>query len=1112
MKTIDMKQIFRIALLLILVLPFAQNSAKGWAQGLVSGTVHELFGGSKEPLVGVNVSVVNAQNRTLTGTITDMDGKYSLKMPPGQKLTLVFSFIGMQPQRISYTGQTKLDVTLKEDSRSLKDVVVVGERQQRSEMGISKKAFTGSAQTIKMDEVLETMPVNSVEEALQGQLAGVDILSGGDPGAKGSIRIRGTATLNTSADPLIVINGVPYNTDIADDFDFATANTEDFADMLSLNPNDIESIEVLKDAASTAIYGTKGANGVLLITTKRGSRGKPRFTFSNKTTVNIEPSSIPMLSGDEYTAYMQDAIWNTANARGLSSSGNLLNMLFDDEQAYAIGYHPEWSYFDEYNVNTDWLGAIKQNVVTTDNNFSLSGGGEKASYRFSMGYATQDGTTKGTGMTRMTSSLRIGYDFSDKFNVSSEFTYSDTQNDASYFNSGSLRTESMRKMPNKSPYYIDDETKQPTDIYFTYQDATEFQGAFSGSKNYHPIAAVDVSFNNTNTKEEKITFSPTYRILVDDRKQPILTLSGYVSMKFKTVKTRKFLPQEVTGVTIESPYSNQSYDGYTNNFSLQTESKLLYNQSFLEGKHTIVAAALWKTAQSTGSSYATQVYGAASSGMSDPITGGTIYSSSLNSSSSESRTLSAISNLNYTFDGWLTFNGTWNYEGTSAIATTNRWGLFSSYGGALNLQDLPFIRENEKMRWMNIFKLRGSWGQSGKAPSGTAPYVGTYTALGTKYGTYSPIVPSKITLTDLKWETSTEKDFGIDLEFWENKIKMTFDYYVKDTKDLLQKSVKVSSASSYASIAYTNDGKMRNTGWEYRIDWEAFKNKDWRVSLNFNINRNKNEIVELPGNITSESYTFRNGTYANKLVAGTPIGSFFGYRYLGVYQNTEETYARDAEGNVMLDINKNPLTMQNGSIQCFPGDAKYEDINHDGVIDKNDIVYLGNCNPMLTGGGGGDVSYKSPIGEFKLTVFLHYRLGQKIVNTTRMNNEAMYNTDNQSKAVLRRWRNEGDDTDIPRALYNYGYNYLGSDRFVEDCSYVRLKTLSLSYKLPKQVAAKFAATGASVFFTGYDLFTFTNYKGQDPEVTLPSSLTALAEDNSSTPRARRFAAGITLNF
>ena len=248
--------------------------------------------------------------------------------------------------------------------------------------------------------------------------------------------------------------------------------------------------------------------------------------------------------------------------------------------------------------------------------------------------------------------------------------------------------------------------------------------------------------------------------------------------------------------------------------------------------------------------------------------------------------------------------------------------------------------------------------------------------------------------------------------------------------------MKIPSTVGYASnqLAWFNSGKLSNIGWEYRIDYEIFRNKDWTVSANFNINRNVNKIIELPANI------------AQRLESGVAVGSFYGFRYQGVYQNTADTYARDAEGNVMYDLQGKPIVMKNGSYVCYPGDAKYEDINYDGKIDANDVVYIGNSNPMLTGGGGVNVKYRG----LGLTVFFHYRLGQKVINQARMDSEAMYGRDNQSKAVLKRWRTEGDNTDIPRALYNYGLNYLGSDRFVEDCSFVRLKTISLSYSIPKR--------------------------------------------------------------
>jgi TonB-linked SusC/RagA family outer membrane protein len=445
------------------------------------------------------------------------------------------------------------------------------------------------------------------------------------------------------------------------------------------------------------------------------------------------------------------------------------------------------------------------------------------------------------------------------------------------------------------------------------------------------------------------------------------------------------------------------------------------------------------------------------------------------------------------------------------LGKDNRWGFFPSVGASWQVADEPFMKWSND--WLSQWKIRASYGMSGNAPSGTSPYVGTYASIGS-YMDASAITANKMQLNKLKWETSTEFDVGTDITLWDGKLTATFDYYRKNTKDLLQRNYQVPSYIGYAPssgvvrLNWFNSGRLRNEGWEFRIDYNVLKTKDWNFSVNWNVNRNINTIVELPENQSTEEYTFNNGEYAKRIIAGTAVGSFFGYKYKGVYQNTKDTYGKDAEGNIMYDLQGKPIVMTNGTYVCYPGDAKYEDINHDGKIDKNDIVYLGNSNPIISGGGGFNLKYKS----LALTVFMHYRLGQKIINSARMNAESMRGSDNQSTAVLRRWRNEGDDTEIPRALWGWGFNYLGSDRFVEDCSFLRLKTLSLSYSLPKKFCKDLGMNSISMFVTGYDLFTFSSYTGQDPEVTLPSGITDLAMDSSQTPRSRRFSFGLTLNF
>lgn len=1073
------------------------------AQGYISGTVSEMIGGVKEGCVGANVAIVNSQNRVLTGATTDLMGNYTLNVPDEKdELTVVFSYIGMKSQRFKYTGQTKIDVLMEADAQTLVEVEIEAKKIERNDLGISQKEMAFATQKVEMSEIVQNSPVSSLEEALQGRLSGVDIIASGDPGAKSSIRIRGTATLNSNADPLIVVNGIPYSTDIDESFDFNTANTEDFADMLSLNPNDIESIEVLKDAASTAVYGTAGANGVLLVTTKKGTQGKTRFSFSSKNSYKVEPPSMPMLDGDEYVAFIQDAIWNTANARGLNSSADLLKLLFDTPD---IGYMTDWRYFDEYNQDVDWLDYVKKDAFITDNSFSMSGGGDRATYRFSLSYLDEGGTSIGTGMDRLSANLRIGYNFSDKLRIDTEYSYADTDKDANF--TTNTRAEALRKMPNKSPYYIDDATGEMTDIYFLRQNAEDFQGAFSGKtdggsfKNFHPIIMANESYRNTNTREQKMNFRLYYDL------SPALTYSAYVSMKYKTSNTKAFLPQVATDVTINNTFANLSADDNTNNLSLQTENKLMFRKRWNEDMHSVVATGIWRTSQSTSSKYASMIYGAASAGMSDPSAGGAV--TSIGSSESEVRSLSGIGSFAYTLLNRYSLNATFNYEGKSSLGNDNRWGFFPSVGVAWNMQDEPFM-ENIRDVWSQ-FKVRASYGESGNAPSGTAPYMGSYTAIG-QYGTGSAIVPQSMQLNKLKWETSREYNIGVDFGFFKDKLTGTIDYYYKKTKDLLHKDYTIPLAVGFSSgkMNYYNSGEMTNRGLEFRMDYHAIDTKDWDLTFNFNISNNVNTIDKLPENMTSMVYTAKNGEYAQKLVMGTSVGSFFGYRYLGVYQNTEDTYARGEDGSIMRDLYGNPIVMKNidNKGTCYPGDAKYEDVNYDGIIDKNDIVYLGNYNPTLSGGGGFNLKYKN----LGMTVFMHYRLGQKVINQARMDAESMYGSDNQSKAVLRRWRNEGDDTDIPRALWGYGYNYLGSDRFVEDCSYLRLKTLSFNYVCPKSWCKQLHVNTISLYLTGYDLFTFSNYTGQDPEVSLPSKITDLAVDKAQTPRSKRYAFGITVNF
>ena len=1054
---------------------------------VLTGTVTELLdGGGEEPIIGANVVLVNSQNRYVKGAVTDIDGNYILQVPADAKnLKVRATYIGMKAKTVNYTGQTQIDFKL-ENEAMLQEVTVTGTRGGRDGMGVSRLEQTSAVQKVDLSAIVETAPVTSVEEALQGQIAGLDINLGGDPGARSSIRIRGTSSLSASNEPLIVIDGVPQDVEINDDFNFSTANEEDFGALLNIAPANIESIEVLKDASATAIYGTKGANGVLLINTKRGSMGKTKFSFSSKFTVKKEPESIPLLNGPQYVALMQDAIWNAANAKGISNANNEMNMLFNNDE---LNYDPNYRYYDEYNVNTDWLEAVKQDAIITDNNFSMTGGGEKAVYKFNLGYYDEQGTTVGTGVQRLSTGMKITYNFSDRLKVRTDFSFSNTNKDANALSS--VRSIAMQKMPNMSPYWIDDVTKQPTDVYFSRDE--DFQGAYPTT--YNPVAMVKEGYNKTTQRDEKMTITLQYDFPFH------LQYQGWVSLNMRTTKNKQFLPQEATGVLWTSSNANLSTDATTDAFSLQTENKLIYNNTFAE-KHRIIATGLIKTADNESFSYTSSTYGNASANLSDPVVGSVVRSSG--SGNSERRSISMIAQAVYSYDNRYVLRGTINHEGNSTMGKEKRWGTFPAFGASWNIEQEHFWSDSFK-KWFNEGKVRFGYGWSGTSPSGASIYLGAYKSLG-QYMNMAAITPDRMQLDNLKWETTREMDFGVDLRLFD-KFSFTFDYYDKKTSDMLLKNTSLPASTGYSNVKYINSGKMSNKGVEVRFEYQVLRNKDWTISLNANVSRNVNKVLELPSTWVMDNYSFGNGNYALRIVENAPVGSFYGYKYLGVYQNTEETYARDASGNVMYDWEGNVITMKNGTVQTYPGDAKYEDINHDGVINENDIVYLGNSNPKFFGGGGFQVRWK----DLTLTTFFYGRYGQNVINGARISLENMYGKNNQSTAVLHRWRAPGDDTDIPRALYGMGYNYLGSDRFVEDASFIRLKTLSLSYNVPKKFLKKLGITKLNVFATGYDLFTWTSYKGQDPEVSMPSA-TSLVRDNATTPVSKRFAVGINLDF
>ena len=1081
-----MKNLIFIILLFYSGFIFAQTSDKITVSGVVTDY-------DKETLPGVTVYLVNENNRMVTGTITDINGKYNIQAPTEGRLQ--FSFVGMRTLTINIDNRSSIDVSLAEQTESLDEVKVVATMVTKSNDGfmpLAQRDLASANEVFKMEN-MEDVQVNSIDEALAGRLANVNItFDSGDPGSGSAIRIRGTASLNGNNEPLIVVDGIPFETSIDNEFDFATANEEDFGSLVNIAPEDIMSIEVLKDAAATAIWGERGSNGVLVITSKRGSVGKTTINFSTKLSTKYEPDAIPMLNGAQYYALQQDEIYNAVKDLPTWSDMHTVTDRYNEIQSFIS---PNFKYYDEYNQNTNWLDEVSKTAFTQNYNLSMSGGGDRARYYISAGYLGDKGTTEGTSLERFNSRINIDYNVSKKLLFSTDFSFSRSVKDAPYYDN--VRSLAMRKNPGMSPWDID-EYGNITNEYFTADNESQnYQGRLTDY--YNPVAAVNESF--TEIYDSRIR--STFRIKYDFHKN--WTYQNDIAFDLNNTQTKKFLPQVVTGISWNNESSNRAYDGTSESFAVYVYQKLNYHKTF-NAKHQLNGLLANTIRTRTTDAYSGRIFGLPSNEINDASAGGKIIESNgLTSGTGESREYSILGKLHYKFDDKYIIDLGLRSSGNSAVGKDMRYGVWPSVALAWRLSNENWL----KKEWLSDAKLRASWGRNGNLPRGGA--YSTYSASGS-YIDMPKVYPDDVQLDKLSFEIVEQVNLGFDLSAVNYRYELSFNYYDKKTSDMIFNDVALPSSTGFGKIRHLNMGGARNYGWELTGRAELYKNQDWSFQMSFNVAQNFNEITSYPSNFSTNEFTLENGdkSYARTLRIGDPIGAFYGFIYEGVYQSEEETYARDANGEIIQGLDSQPVRMQTANYEYKAGDARYKDINFDGRIDEYDVVYLGNGMPEIMGGLGPYIKYKN----LSLNAFFSFNLGQEIVNLGRMYTENMYGRDNQSTAVLHRWRKPGDNTHMPRALYNSGYNYLGSDRFVEKGSYMRLKTLTINYRFQDRPWMKACGlTKMNVFLSGYDLLTWTNYKGQDPEVSVGGGWKDLiGADRSRTPRPQRFTFGVNAKF
>jgi TonB-linked SusC/RagA family outer membrane protein len=454
---------------------------------------------------------------------------------------------------------------------------------------------------------------------------------------------------------------------------------------------------------------------------------------------------------------------------------------------------------------------------------------------------------------------------------------------------------------------------------------------------------------------------------------------------------------------------------------------------------------------------------------------------SLNSGSAILNSMGILANLHYKFIDRHIFQFNIRTDASSRFGTSSRWGTFPSVSYAWRFSDEPFIK---KVKFLDDSKIRFSYGLSGNSDVRAYDRHALYASTGKgAYMDIQSIIPTQAQLQKLQWETSGTFNVGLDLAFFKNRLQLIAEYYNKITENILWPSYKLPSSAGFTTLKQYNDGKIQNSGFEITANVTAIKTKDFTLRINYNIYFNENKFLSFPTNIVNEQIDISNGKYPVKAEIGKAVGSFFGFRYLGVYPTTADAVAHNADGSVKYDPYGSPIPMNyNGTYQFEGGDAKYQDVNYDGTIDLNDVVYLGDSNPDFAGGLGFNVSYK----DFQFSASFVYRYGYKIVNQVALNAESMSNKDNQSKAVLNRWRVSGDDYPnmIPRAYQAHPANNLGSDRYVEDASYLRLNNISLNYSLPAKLSKMLKVRNLSIGLQARKILTFTNYTGQDPEVQL----------------------------
>jgi TonB-linked SusC/RagA family outer membrane protein len=1020
-----------------------KTDATASASIMISGRVTDEKGVG---MPGVNVLIKG----TSTGTATDNNGEYRLN-DVDENGTLLFSFIGYVTQEVPINNRTAINIVLASDLNALQEVVVVGYGTQE------KKDVTGSVGTISGKEVA-SFPVASVDQALQGKLAGVFVTTNsGEPGGGVSIRVRGMGGFGAS-EPLYVIDGViiTYND-----------SNSSFNPLSTLNMADIESINVLKDASASAIYGARAGNGVVIITTKRGKEGKSKLSFDTYVGFQQVARKLDMMNASEYASFSNDA--------------------------YSAAGQPPFSRFanpESLGEGTNWQNSIFRTSPIQNYQFTLSGGNDKNQYLVSTGYLKQDGTIIGSVFDRY--SLRLNLDnqitsrlkFGNSLNISRTYNLALPNNDKF----GGIVAQAIRRSPTLPIYDANGGWGGPDAQELPYLGQTA-----------NPVR---MALLNNNKTERIRALGNMYLELEVIRDLYLRTSLG---IDYLLTNTDSFSPTWTEGVLASTIASESAAKSTLAN--IMSENTITYKKTFQANHHLEVLAGY--TAQLS----TFEVLAAGSKNqLTNTVT--TIDAGDPNpnrqafGSKSQSSYLSVLGRINYAFQDKYLFTANIRRDGSSVFSSLHKYAVFPSFSAGWRVSQERFMAG---IPLISDLKIRGSWGQvgiDGNLGNGTE-YATIASGYLYNFGhtVYPGMAANRVPNSSLKWETVTQSDVGIDLGLFDNRISLTADYFLKRyTNMITQRLIPV-----YAGIV--NDGYYENTvsqpinsatvlnkGFEFALNYRKSQGT-FTYTLGANFTTFTNKVIKLDNEIVGGNTGNTPQGNLTRTVQGGSVGQFYGWLTDGIFQNQNEVN----QANALGDPN---VPFQNGSTS--PGDFRFRDLNGDGVINDKDRTYIGSPIPNFTYGFQANLGYK----QFDLSLFFQGVQGSKIANVNRFITESSGGFENKSKDMLQRWTDTNPTNAYPRAIAtDPNFNDRFSNRFVEDGSYLRLRNIQLGYKLPTPLLQKLSIHSLRVYVSAQNLITLTRYKGFNPDIgAQQQSNLNYGVDNSVYPQSITFLGGVNLEF